>query len=237
MKLGIGSQRSAVPVVLLGLLLPACGGQPGPPTRIAVGERAPEFSLPALDGTRLDSRSLRGQAVVLNFWATWCQPCRREIPDLVALANAGRAEVIGIALDQEGERVVRPFVERLGIPYTVLLGNQEIFEHFDGLTIPYTLLLGPDLDIVRVYRGAMSRSELEKDLDGLRRAGDQTARIGEGHPSAWPVSAANRAFYMSRFYLSRETGAVPARWASDPGAGRFLRLSPGGSGEPGSRGL
>src|SRR5690242_15141559 len=77
---------------------------------LAVGARSPEFSLPALDGGTLKSSSLKGKVVILNFWATWCHPCLNEIPVLKDLSARSKATVIGIALDQDGAAVVKPFV-------------------------------------------------------------------------------------------------------------------------------
>lgn len=153
---------------LLSFLVSCSASEIGP---LGIGSPAPEFSLLALDGRRLDLESFAGKVVVLNFWATWCQPCRREIPELVALAESGTAEVVGIALDEEGARAVRPFVERHGIPYTVLIGDQEIFQRFHGFAIPYTLVLDPGRRIVGIYRGPTSRAAIEQALAELSGPG------------------------------------------------------------------
>ena len=154
--------RSFLGLLLLIVLLAACGGS-GVPARLAVGDPLPEFTLPALDGSQVDSGSLAGKAVVLNFWATWCQPCLTEIPELKQLAGDG-FQVVGIALDQEGEPAVRPFVRSHGMSYRILLGNQAVFQRLGGIAIPYTLVLDPSLKVVNIYRGPARRSDLEQDL-------------------------------------------------------------------------
>jgi len=135
---------------------------------VAVGSRAPNFALKSLDGTTVTSRSLEGNIVVLNFWATWCGPCMREIPDLKQVAASSGAKVIGIALDEEGLKTVKPFAERFEISkaenYTVLLGDQTLFRQFNGFGIPYTLVLDRTQRIVKVYRGPATKESLEQDL-------------------------------------------------------------------------
>lgn len=153
------------PLLLLLLLLAGCGGDARQPLKI--GEVAPEFTLPRLGGGEIASSALEGEVVILNFWATWCQPCLREIPVLKGFAAEG-VQVVGIALDEEGERAVRPFVERHGLAYTILLGNQEVFLSFDGLTIPYTLVLDGERRIVNYYRGPVTREALDEDIAAER---------------------------------------------------------------------
>src|SRR5215471_3699063 len=117
---------------------------------VAVGKRVPTFSLRSVDGSTVTSESLEGSPVILNFWATWCGPCMGEIPDLKQVADTSAARVIGIALDEGGAKAVKAFVERNGIKYTVLLGNQDLFQHFDGYAIPYTLVVDRSRKIVRI---------------------------------------------------------------------------------------
>src|SRR5437899_6666512 len=93
------------------LTLAGCESLGGSSTEnVVVGNHAPDFALSSLDGTTLKSNSLKGNVVVLNFWATWCQPCMGEIPELKEFAATAKAKVVGIALDQDGLKAVRPFV-------------------------------------------------------------------------------------------------------------------------------
>ena len=136
---------------------------------VTVGSRAPDFSLKSLDGVMVKSRSYEGNIVILNFWATWCQPCRKEIPILKQLTERSEAKVVGIALDQEGLKAVKPFVEQNGINYTVLLGDEDVFRRFNGFAIPYTLVLDPKGEIVKIYRGPTTKESLEQDLEKIRQ--------------------------------------------------------------------
>lgn len=135
--------------------------------RIEIGARAPDFTLPLLDGGELDSASITGTPTILSFWATWCRPCWKEIPVLQQLDSSGTVQVVSIALDEAGEQIVRPFVERHDMRYTVLLGDQNTFERFGGFTIPYTLVLDADGIVVDLYRGPVTHEALSADLADL----------------------------------------------------------------------
>jgi cytochrome c biogenesis protein CcmG/thiol:disulfide interchange protein DsbE len=148
-------------------VLAGCGASDPEPENVVVGNRAPTFSLTAVDGTTLKSSSLKGSPVVLNFWATWCQPCMGEIPDLKQVAASSKAKVVSIALDQEGLKTIKPFVESNEINYTVLVGDEEVFQRFNGIGIPYTLVLDPSQRIVRIYRGPATKESLEQDLRAI----------------------------------------------------------------------
>ncbi|HKG14677.1 MAG TPA: TlpA disulfide reductase family protein [Pyrinomonadaceae bacterium] len=150
---------------LCGLLLLGCGGA-GESAEVAVGSPAPDFSLESLDGVTVKSSSLKGEVVVLNFWATYCQPCRGEIPQLNEFAASSGAKVVGISLDQDGASTVRRYEkeENLKLNYTVLLGDEETFQRFNGVGIPYTLVLDRAQRIVKIYRGPVRKEELERDL-------------------------------------------------------------------------
>jgi thiol-disulfide isomerase/thioredoxin len=149
------------------LFVTACSSNSEEPQTVVVGNNAPDFALTSLDGTVVKGESLKGQIVVLNFWATWCQPCMSEIPELKEFAANSRAKVLGIALDTEGRAAVEPFVAQHKINYTVLLGDNDTFERFNGLGIPYTLVLDQSQRIVRIYRGPTTRASLEADLKGI----------------------------------------------------------------------
>ena len=160
--------RSIVALLLLTVLAGACGGS-GPAPILRRGDEAPSFSLPNLDGGELGSSALAGETVVLNFWATWCQPCLHELPVLNEMEANPDVRVVAIALDEEGARVVEPFVEEHQLHYTVLLGNQDVFQRFSGFTIPFTLVLDGSWTVVGVYRGPVTREDLAADLASIEQ--------------------------------------------------------------------
>ena len=149
---------------LLLLSFSGCGTSDPDPASVVVGSQAPSFSLASLDGTTVKSSTLKGSVVVLNFWATWCQPCMSEIPELKQVAAGSKAKVIGIALDQEGLKTIKPFVVSNNINYTVLVGDEDVFQRFNGIGIPYTLVLDPSQRIVKIYRGPTTKAALEQDM-------------------------------------------------------------------------
>jgi len=138
------------------------------PEDVVVGNTIPEFSVKSLEGKTIDKASLKGQTVVLNFWASWCTPCMSEIPELKELAANSKAKVVGIALDENGLETVKPFVDAHQINYTVAVGTQDMFQQFNGVGIPYTLVLDPSQHIVKIYRGPTNRESLEADLKTIQ---------------------------------------------------------------------
>ena len=145
--------------------LAGCGSaQAVKPEDVIVGNTIPDFSLESLNGKTVDKDSLKGEVVVLNFWASWCVQCRAEIPELKHIAANSKAKVVGIALDETGLETVKPFVESQEINYPVLVGDQDVFQQFNGVGIPYTLVLDRSHRIVKIYRGHAGREALEADL-------------------------------------------------------------------------
>jgi peroxiredoxin len=134
---------------------------------LEVGLTAPSFKLASVtDGDKFTIESLKGTVVVLNFWSTSCSVCLEEIDDLKQIHESGKAKVVGIALDEEKERV-QTLVEQRKIQYPVLLGDQETFERFDGYSIPYTLVLDRSQVVRKRFFGRMSERDLDEILQTM----------------------------------------------------------------------
>lgn len=131
---------------------------------------APEFSLPDLTGQKLVLSSYRGKIVLLDFWATWCDPCRDEIPHFVELQNkygAQGLQIIGVSMD-DGPEPVRDFYERFKMNYPVVMGNAKTGELYGGvLGLPIAFLIGRDGRIITKHIGATDVSVLEKEIANL----------------------------------------------------------------------
>ena len=111
------------------------------------GQTPPAFVLPDLSGNDVSLADFEGKVVILDLWATWCGPCRKEIPFLVSLYEEYKDEglvVVGVGLDQGGASVIAPFVEANGVSYTILVGNQEIGRDYRVRSIPMTLTIDRD---------------------------------------------------------------------------------------------
>ena len=142
----------------------------------AVGEEdvrsdAPDFTLPMLGGGKFKLSSLKGKVVILDFWATWCPPCREEIPDFIALKNkyADKGlEIVGVALDNGGEKDVAPFAKEQGINYITVIGDDKITQKYGGIRgIPTTFIIDTNGKIVEKHVGLTSREVFEESIINL----------------------------------------------------------------------
>jgi thiol-disulfide isomerase/thioredoxin len=132
-------------------------------------DRGLNFSARGLNGHKIDFRAYRGHPVIVDFWATWCGPCRRQIPELVALYkryNKTRGLVIiGVSCDLlqgEGLRAVAPFVEKFQINYPVALADEALVDSLGVEAIPTTLFVGPDGKIISRIVGAGRPGEISE---------------------------------------------------------------------------
>ncbi len=134
------------------------------------GTFAPDFSLPQLNGDPLQLSAYRGKIVLLDFWATWCDPCREEIPHFVEFQNKYGHEglqIIGVSMDDTPDPV-RDFYQRFKINYPVVMGNANIGELYGGvLGLPILFVIGRDGRISAKHIGAIDISDLEKEILGL----------------------------------------------------------------------
>ncbi|MGA8151465.1 MAG: TlpA disulfide reductase family protein [Terriglobales bacterium] len=141
---------------------------------------APNFSLPDLTGQELDLSSYRGKVVLLDFWATWCDPCRDEIPHFVELQNqyGGQGlQIIGVAMD-DGPEPVRDFYQRFKMNYPVVMGNAKTGELYGGvLGLPITFLIGRDGGIRAKHIGATDISIFEKEIVNLLGSGSGSSSL------------------------------------------------------------
>lgn len=123
---------------------------------------APDFSLPALDGSTFQLSDHFGKVIVVNFWATWCPPCRHEIPDFIELQNElGEKGLlfVGISLDEEGFDVVRPFVEEYGVNYPMVVDDGTAAQQYGPIAaMPTTFVINRE-GLVRRYAPGMLTKE------------------------------------------------------------------------------
>jgi len=131
----------------------------------------PDFVLTDLDGNMVKLSDYAGQAVLLNFWATWCPPCKAELPDLMEIQNEfGGVDftVVGVSLDQSGPAKVRRFVDEHGINFPILMGNQNVVVQYGNFRgIPTSFLLNTRHEQVKRYTGLVTKRQLERDLESV----------------------------------------------------------------------
>jgi len=173
----------ALLVIVPALAAVGCSGGELPPNLppniarlVSVSERegmAPEFSWMGTDGKEVRFDDARGEVTLVNFWATWCSPCKKELPDLVELSGkyADRGfRVIGVATDRtpNAPSLVAEFVGKYSIPYQVVLSSGEMERAFGNVRqMPTSVIVGRDGRVVRTIIGIMSRTEFQKTIEPL----------------------------------------------------------------------
>jgi thiol-disulfide isomerase/thioredoxin len=129
---------------------------------------ASDFTLEDASGNAVQLSQLRGKVVLLNFWATWCAPCRVEMPWFVQFQKAGQGrgfEVLGVSLDEDGWKSVMPYLWNTKVNYPVVLGNQDLLRPYSSeLSLPTTLLIDRAGRVASIHVGLCSRSEYENDI-------------------------------------------------------------------------
>ena len=138
---------------------------------------APVFSLPDMNGRKVDLVSFKGQVIVLEFWATWCAPCREEIPLLNQIYKVYKEKgvvVIGISLDRKPPQEVKKFLDQLQVEYPNVMGDEEIFEKYSQMAhlgpirgIPATFVIDRKGRICQRYMGLTEKRILEEAIQAV----------------------------------------------------------------------
>jgi cytochrome c-type biogenesis protein len=146
-------------------------------TAKSIQPNEPNVTFQDLQGNKVPIASLKGKLVLVNFWATWCEPCRVEIPWMIEFqqkyGNRGFT-LLGVAMDDDGKSVVDPFIQKTqfdvgGHPtkmdYPIVLGNDDIASKFGGLIgLPTSVLISRDGRVVKRYVGLVNQKDLEKEI-------------------------------------------------------------------------
>lgn len=131
---------------------------------------APEIKLEDSLGKTATLAQYRGQVVVLDFWATWCHGCKQEIPWFVEFhqkyASKGLA-VVGVSLDDDGWKVVKPFIETARIPYRIVLGNEATGKLYGISNMPDTFLIDRQGRLAASYNGMVDKDNIEKNIQAM----------------------------------------------------------------------
>src|SRR4051794_40953745 len=145
------------------------------------GALAPDFTLKTIDGKDVKLSDLRGKAVLLNFWATWCGPCKIEIPWFMELEKQYGPQglvVLGVAMDDDGKETVTKFADEMKIDYTILVGNDQIADQYGGVAgLPTTFYIDRSGKIVKKVPGLVSHSEIEEGIKTALAGGNLSAAM------------------------------------------------------------
>lgn len=144
---------------------------PTHPLGLAHNTPAPDFTLESLDGKSMHLSDFRGKAVLLNFWATWCGPCKIEMPWFVELQKEYGPEgfqIVGVAMDDSSKDDIAKFARDMGVNYPVLLGKEAVGDAYGGVpALPESFFIGRDGKIVDKIIGLRGRAEIE---DSIKKA-------------------------------------------------------------------
>jgi peroxiredoxin len=144
------------------------------------GAEAPDFELTSLDGKQVRLSDYRGKAVLLNFWATWCAPCKIEMPWFVDLqkqyASQG-LQVIGVAMDDSGQETIARFAKEMNVNYPLLIGKESVGDAYGGVEfLPTTFFVDRQGKVVDRVFGLVSHSDIEDDVKKALGTGTPAAR-------------------------------------------------------------
>jgi thiol-disulfide isomerase/thioredoxin len=143
-----------------------------------MGNVAPDFELPMLDGKNLKLSDLRGKAVLLNFWATYCGPCKVEMPWFVELQKEYGPQgfqIVGVAMDDASTEDIAKFAKEMGVNYPILIGKDSVAESYGGVSVlPTTFFLDRDGKLIAREFGLQSRSVF---VDHIKKALSQGQTI------------------------------------------------------------
>lgn len=159
---------------------PATVTQEAASTDTGIGSPAPDIPIDTLDGKEVRLSQYKGKVVLVNFWATWCEPCRMEIPWMIEFQQKFGPKgftILGVSMDEEGKKVVAPFVAKQrfdvdgkqeAMNYPILLGNDKISNKFGGIIgLPTSMLFSRDGKKMKTVIGLINHDQMEKTIEGM----------------------------------------------------------------------
>ena len=134
-------------------------------------KQAPEFALKDSNGTTVHLSDYKGKVVLLNFWATWCGPCKVEIPWFIEFEQNYKDRgfaVLGVSMDDDGWDAVKPYLQQRKVNYRVVLGNDQVAQNYGGIdSLPTTFVIDRDGRIASTHVGLVSRRDYDTEVQQL----------------------------------------------------------------------
>jgi peroxiredoxin len=163
---------------------------------------APDFALKDANGKVVKLSELKGDVVLLNFWATWCGPCQIEIPwfvDFQQTYKDRKFAVVGVSLDDDGWTSVKPYVEQRKINYRVVVGTEETSQLYGGIdSLPTTFLIDRGGRIAAVHTGLISKGDYKDEIVKLLDSKDGGGIISEPVKSSMVLFAGRPALFFAK---------------------------------------
>jgi cytochrome c biogenesis protein CcmG/thiol:disulfide interchange protein DsbE len=161
---------------------------------LAERQAAPSFDLKDANGKSVKLEDFKGRVVLMNFWATWCGPCKAEIPwfqEFDKKYSDRGFSMLGVSMDEDGWKVVNPYVEEHKISYRMVLGNEQLSNIYGGIdALPASFIIDGDGKIASIHHGLVSKETYRKEIEDLLEA-----KHGEIHA---PRGAGELAFVRTR---------------------------------------
>jgi len=135
---------------------------------------APAFELKNAAGESVKLADYKGKVVLIDFWATWCLPCKAAMPWMNELADKYKAEgveILGISMDEDGWNVVKPFIAQMGVKYPIVMGNKRVgylYGEIDNL--PVAFFIDRDQKVAAIHLGAATRNQFESTIQALLKS-------------------------------------------------------------------
>lgn len=154
---------------------------------------AADFALEDANGQTLKLSDLRGKVVLLNFWATWCGPCKIEIPWFVEMEREFKDQgfaVVGVSMDEDGWKAVKPFMADMKVNYRMVLGTEEMAQLYGGVqALPTSFILDRNGKVASVHMGIVSRKVFEEEIRALLEG--KAVPAADSNGAAVPVGMGN----------------------------------------------